>query len=87
MRIHFILVAAATACLNIGSAMAGDADQTATLNPNEIICKTQPPVTGTRLGNRRECMTRAQWDRRREETQQAVGHMQTMGKMGKVPGN
>jgi hypothetical protein len=40
-------------------------EQTITLepgdDPDEIICRRQPPTLGSRLGAKRTCATRAQW--------------------------
>lgn len=87
MRRSLILTAAAAACLCIGPAMAGTDAPTAKPNPNEIVCKSLPPPTGTRLGGRRVCMTRAQWDQAQVQAADAVRHQQELGKMGKLPGN
>ncbi len=31
-------------------------------DPDEVICRYEPAPTGTRLGKRRICATRAEWD-------------------------
>lgn len=31
-------------------------------DPNEVICKTMEPATGTRIGARRICQTKREWD-------------------------
>jgi hypothetical protein len=36
---------------------------------NDIICKTLAPATGTRLGGRRECQTKHEWDMQQQEAQ------------------
>lgn len=42
-------------------------------DPNEVICRSEPPPSGTRLGKRRICATRVEWDEMarsaREETE------------------
>lgn len=93
MRRHIVLTAAAAAYLCIGPAMAGNNSQTAqpdqnkASDQNKIICESLPPPTGTRLGGRRVCMTKAQWDRQHHEAADALSRQQTLGKMGKLPGN
>ena len=46
-------------------------------DPDQIVCRVGAPVTGTRLGPKRECATQREWDDRREEAQKAVDHSQT----------
>ena len=41
-------------------------------NWNEMICKTMAPATGTRLGARRECQTRHEWDMQQQEAQREL---------------
>jgi hypothetical protein len=36
---------------------------------NDIICKTMAPATGTRLGARRACQTKHEWDMQQQEAQ------------------
>jgi len=31
-------------------------------NPDQVICRKEPPPSGTRLGAQRICATRAEWD-------------------------
>lgn len=38
-------------------------------NPDEIVCKNQPPATGSRLGGGRECHTQREWDQRQKDAQ------------------
>lgn len=35
---------------------------------NEILCRRQPAPTGTRIGTRRICKTRMEWDRLQRES-------------------
>jgi hypothetical protein len=39
---------------------------------NEMICKTMAPTTGTRLGARRICQTRHEWDLQQQEAQREL---------------
>lgn len=45
------------------------------LDPNEKVCETIP-VIGSRLGKKRVCATRAEWEERKREDRQAVDQMQ-----------
>lgn len=36
-------------------------------DPNEVLCRRTPPPIGTRMGARRQCATRAEWQRRDAE--------------------
>jgi len=56
-------------------------------DPNEMICKTMAPTTGTRLGARRECQTRHQWDMEQQQAQREVQENQRLGLTGGIPGN
>lgn len=38
------------------------AETLAANDPDEVICKYEPPPTGSRLGKRRICATRSEWD-------------------------
>jgi hypothetical protein len=53
------------------------------LDPNKRICKTIK-TTGSRLGGKRLCATRAEWDRIERETQEDVRAAQSQSKQ---PGN
>jgi hypothetical protein len=52
-----------------------------------MICKTMAPTTGTRLGARRECQTRHQWDMEQQQAQREVQENQRLGLTGGIPGN
>jgi hypothetical protein len=54
-------------------------------NPDEIVCKTSPPPTGTRLGATRQCLTARDWARRQEEAQRILSKAQTLGNEGMIP--
>lgn len=44
-------------------------------NPNEIVCEKQE-TTGSRIGARRVCMTRAQWADRKLQDRQELERVQ-----------
>lgn len=46
-------------------------------DPNQIICKTMDPPTGTRLGPRRICQTQRQWDDEAQQARQQLMQMQS----------
>ena len=54
------------------------ADGTA-VNLDEIVCKDQPPATGTRLGGGRECHTVREWNQREKDSQDILRKQQTIG--------
>jgi hypothetical protein len=56
-------------------------------DPNQIVCKTEAPMTGTRLGARRECHTKGQWDDMQRQAQQQLNLDQALGKTGRIPGS
>jgi hypothetical protein len=56
-------------------------------DPNEIICKTMDPATGTRLGARRVCQSAAQWNADQQQAQRELQLNQTRGLQAGVPGN
>lgn len=51
------------------------ANATSAGDPNEVICERQE-VTGSRLGSKRICMTRAQRDERKLQDQQELTRVQ-----------
>jgi hypothetical protein len=48
-------------------------------NLDEIVCKTTPPPTGSRLGGGRECRTQREWNQREVDAQTALRHQQDQG--------
>ena len=51
-------------------------------DPDEVVCRTSPPTTGTRLGAARECHTQRDWDNRMKESQRITAGTQMMGLQG-----
>ena len=49
------------------------------VNPNQIVCRAEPPATGTRLGGSRECYTVQQWNEREREAQRLLQQQQGFG--------
>ena len=45
-------------------------------NPNDLICRDLP-LSGSRLDEKRVCMTRLQWEDQRRETRQTIEKAQT----------
>jgi hypothetical protein len=43
---------------------------------NTRVCKRFPPPVGTRLGERKICKTKAEWDQERAETMMIIGKAQ-----------
>jgi hypothetical protein len=52
---------------------------------NDMVCKTMAPATGTRLGPRRVCQTKHEWDMQQQESQRELEHQQNGAAAG-VPG-
>jgi hypothetical protein len=53
------------------AAQAGD--------PNQIVCRTMAPATGTRLGARRICQTQREWDDASHQAQQELQKLDSVG--------
>ena len=71
---RFAIIAAAV--LLAGPALAQTAPQTTQDDPNEIICRSGEPVTGSHLPGPRECHTRKEWNDMQRQTQDAISHVQ-----------
>jgi hypothetical protein len=48
-------------------------------DPNAIVCKSMAPATGSRLGGRRVCQTRKEWDDFQKQNQQTTRDFQGIG--------
>jgi hypothetical protein len=48
-------------------------------NLDEIVCRSEPPATGTRLGASRECHTVRQWNDRERQDQRMIQQQQSVG--------
>lgn len=53
-------------------------------NMDEVICKKFPAPTGSRLGARRVCDTRRNWEQMEHDSQDALTHIQDRS-MNKPP--
>jgi hypothetical protein len=48
-------------------------------NLDQVVCKTSPPETGSRIGGSRECHTERQWKVRQQQAQDMLAHTQNLG--------
>lgn len=60
-------------------AAKSDAQSSASANPDEKVCRKQPPPTGSRLGAKTVCMTNRQWDELYSTNKTFVRGMQASG--------
>ena len=56
-------------------------------NPDEIICKEGTPVTGSRLGARKICHTRRQWDEISQNSRDITKDAQDRALTSRPPGS
>jgi hypothetical protein len=56
-----------------------DASQASTSDPDQIVCRMEPPPTGTRLGGRRVCHTQHDWDEQMKAAQRLTMDKQQVG--------
>jgi hypothetical protein len=68
--ISFLLTLAAAASATATPPTTVDKGQ------NTRVCKRFPPPVGTRLGERKICKTKAEWDQERAETMMIIGKAQ-----------
>jgi invasion protein IalB len=77
--IHFVMMfalAAPAAAQNAAPAQsAAPAASTDKNDPNRIICERQEEI-GTRLGGKKVCKTKAQWDEERQQERDALDKFQ-----------
>lgn len=84
MSIRALLVAAAFAvsiapiATFADPAQSGDTAQAGS-SGDEIVCKSSPPPTGSRLGGGRECHSQREWDAREKEAQKQLQDKQMHG--------
>jgi len=62
-----------------------DANQASTHDPDEIVCRMEPPPTGTRLGGRRVCHTQHDWDMQMKAAQRLTAEKQQVGGLPNQP--
>lgn len=67
-------------------AMAEVQSQPEQPNPNaEYVCKTVSTNPGSRIGERKVCLTRAEWDARRQRDRDSLVHSQDNGLLATQP--
>ena len=59
-----------------GSSFAADQTIVNTPNQDEVICKNAMPATGSRIGARKICHTRREWEERQKEDRQMTEGVQ-----------
>lgn len=87
-------------CLSVAAAIAAgaaraepartppdDGGATATPDKDPIVCRTLPPPTGSRLGQRRICQKQSVWDQLQKDSQDAVNKTQKNGDLARTPGS
>ena len=70
---------AATAAAATAPATVPQASADSNVNLDEIVCKNEPPTTGSRLGGGRECHTVRQWNQREKDAQDITRKEETTG--------
>ena len=66
---------------------AASKDDATEADLDKMVCRRQPPATGTRLGARNVCLTVRQWRIVEEDSQKALNNQQTVGSSsGKIVG-
>lgn len=70
-----VIVMAALLAAPAATPALGQSSSSQQLDPNEKVCETIP-VIGSRLGKKRVCATRAEWEERKRDDRQAVDQMQ-----------
>ena len=83
-----LLAVLSTAFLAVPAAAGAQAQQqpqaAPAVSPNDVICEKQE-VTGSRLGHRKVCMTRSQWQEARRQDRAAVEKAQSERGMNSSP--
>jgi hypothetical protein len=81
MRFSGLAVACAVALLSLSAPSLAEQtqppEQAPAQDPDEVICKKLEADTGTRLGKRKECRTRREWDQIAEEAKQNLQKSQS----------
>ena len=70
---------AATAAAETAPAAVSVQSANSGVNLDEIVCKMQPPTTGSRLGGGRECHTVREWNLREKEAQELTRQQEREG--------
>jgi hypothetical protein len=74
MKVRLFALAIAIT-MPVGAPAAVQTQPASAYDPNERICETIP-VIGSRLGKKRICATRAEWEEQRRQDRQAVDQIQ-----------
>ncbi len=70
-----IVIFAALVCAAV-PALAEPGDKSKSLDPNQVICRSEP-IVGSRLATERKCLTRIQWKQQQDEQRKTVDRIQT----------
>ena len=78
MRMYLVLALGLTASAGLAQTSEAPAagEPASLLDPNERICQ-RVQVLGSRLNNQRVCLTRAQWEQRRQTDRRDAERAQT----------
>jgi hypothetical protein len=71
--------ALATVSADSATPVAASTPAAPTSNPDEVVCKSLPAPTGSRLGVRRECHTQHEWDDIHAQAQKNLDESQMRG--------
>jgi hypothetical protein len=78
-------LAAIAAIFVAGSSLAAEQTSAPPNDPNEVVCKSMPSETGSRLGRTRQCMTRREWDERRKQDREMTERTQAQDSRNPAP--
>lgn len=85
-----LILAAATAVLLAAPAFAEDQTAVQPTQPttdNPMMCKTEQAATGSRIGVRKICMTRSEWQAQEQGDRSTVDQAQSSSLRAAMPGN
>lgn len=84
-----LILAAATAVLFAAPVFAEDqsASPSQPSADNPMMCKTEQPATGSRMGARKICMTRNEWRAQEQGDRSTVDQAQSSSLRAAMPGN
>ena len=86
MKILFALIASAIAVLSSFALAEDQKPQPQPANSqDEILCKTVAPETGTRMGARKVCHTRRQWNALRQDDREMTEAVQRQDSRNPAP--
>lgn len=87
---HALIVGAVAILMFAGTALGEEQSSPAAPGQpqdpdSEVICKMMPPAAGSRLGRRRECHTKREWDARRNDDRTMTEESQMKDSRGVAP--